>query len=281
METYVFVAVLIAAACHASWNAVIKFGLDPFTTTALIAIMSGVVAAPLVPVFGLPPAAAWPWVIASVILHLGYYVGLTEAYRSGDMGQVYPIARGSAPLMTASASTLLLGETLGLGGWIGIVVLAAGVLLMSLRGGRDIAQLDRRAVGFALFTAVTICGYSLVDGIGARTAGDAHAYTAALFVCDGLSMAIFALVRRGSGVVVDMGRNWKAGLIGGALSLVAYWIAIWAMTVAPIALVAALRETSVLFGALIAVVVLREPLRVTRIAAAAMIVAGLALIRLQ
>jgi drug/metabolite transporter (DMT)-like permease len=281
METYVFVAVLIAAACHASWNAVIKFGLDPFTTTALIAIMSGVVAAPLVPVFGLSPAAAWPWVIASVILHLGYYVGLTEAYRSGDMGQVYPIARGSAPLMTASASTLLLGETLGLGGWIGIVVLAAGVLLMSLRGGRDIAQLDRRAVGFALFTAVTICGYSLVDGIGARTAGDAHAYTAALFVCDGLSMAIFALVRRGSGVVVDMGRNWKAGLIGGALSLVAYWIAIWAMTVAPIALVAALRETSVLFGAIIAVVVLREPLRASRIAAAMMIVAGLALIRLQ
>ena len=280
METHVFIAVLIAAACHASWNAVIKFGLDPFTTTALIAIMSGVVAAPLVPVFGLPPAAAWPWVIASVILHLGYYVGLTEAYRSGDMGQVYPIARGSAPLMTASASTLLLGEALGLGGWIGIVVLAAGVVLMSLRGGRDIAKLDRRAVGFALFTAVTICAYSLVDGIGARTAGNAHAYTAALFVCDGLSMATFALLRRGSGVVVEMGRNWKAGLIGGALSLVAYWIAIWAMSVAPIALVAALRETSVLFGALIAVIVLREPLRASRIAAAVMIVIGLALIRL-
>jgi drug/metabolite transporter (DMT)-like permease len=281
METYVFVAVLIAAACHASWNAVIKFGLDPFTTTALIAIMSGLVAAPLVPVFGLPPAAAWPWVIASVILHLGYYVGLTEAYRSGDMGQVYPIARGSAPLMTATASTLLLGEALGLAASLGIAVLACGIFLMSLRGGRDIAKLDRRAVGFALFTAVTICGYSLVDGIGARTAGNAHAYTAALFVCDGLSMAAFALVRRGSGVVVDMGRNWKAGLIGGALSLVAYWIAIWAMTVAPIALVAALRETSVLFGALIAVVVLREPLRATRIAAAVLIVAGLALIRLQ
>jgi drug/metabolite transporter (DMT)-like permease len=280
METYVFVAVLIAAACHASWNAVIKFGLDPFTTTALIAIMSGVVAAPLVPAFGLPPAAARPWVIASVIQHLGYNVGLTEAYSSRDMGQVYPIARGSAPLMTASASTLVLGEALGLGGWAGIVVLAAGVVLMSMRGGRDIAKLDRRAVGFALFTAVTICGYSLVDGIGARTAGNPHAYTAALFVCDGLSMAIFALIRRGSGVVVDMGRNWKAGLIGGALSLVAYWIAIWAMTVAPIALVAALRETSVLFGALIAVVVLREPLRVLRIAAAVLIVAGLVLIRL-
>jgi drug/metabolite transporter (DMT)-like permease len=197
------------------------------------------------------------------------------------MGQVYPIARGTAPLMTATASTFLLGEALGLAASLGIAVLAGGIFLMSLRGGRDIAKLDRRAVGFALFTAVTICGYSLVDGIGARTAGNAHSYTAALFVCDGLLMAAFALIRRGSGVVVDMGRNWKAGLIGGALSLIAYWIAIWAMTVAPIALVAALRETSVLFGALIAVVVLREPLRLTRIAAAVMIVAGLALIRLQ
>jgi drug/metabolite transporter (DMT)-like permease len=281
METYVFVAVLIGAACHASWNAVIKFGLDPFTTTALIAIMSALVAAPLVPVFGLPPLAAWPWVIASVILHLGYYIGLTEAYRSGDMGQVYPIARGGAPLLTATASTLVLGEVLGVLGSLGIAVLAAGVFLMSFRGGREAARLDRRAVGFALFTAVTICGYSLVDGIGARTAGNAHAYTVALFVCDGLLMATFALMRRGSGVVVDMGRNWKAGFVGGALSLAAYWIAIWAMTVAPIALVAALRETSVLFGALIAVLVLREPLRATRIVAAVLIVAGLTLIRLQ
>ncbi len=145
--------------------------------------------------------------------------------------------------MTATASTLVLGEVLGVAGWVGIAVLAAGIFLMSLRGGRDIARLDRRAVGFALFTAVTICGYSLVDGIGARTAGNAHSYTVALFVCDGLLMAAFALMRRGSGVVVDMCRNWKAGLIGGALSLVAYWIAIWAMTVAPIAMVAALRET--------------------------------------
>jgi drug/metabolite transporter (DMT)-like permease len=220
-------------------------------------------------------------VIASVILHLGYYVGLTEAYRAGDMGQVYPIARGSAPLMTATASTLILGEAIGLGGWVGIVVLAAGVALMSLRGGGDIATLDRRAVGFALFTAVTICGYSLVDGIGARTAGNAHAYTATLFVCDGLSMATFALLRRGSGVLVDMGRNWKAGLVGGALSLVAYWIAIWAMTVAPIALVAALRETSVLWATLIAVLFLKEPFIPARAVAAGLIVAGVVLIRLQ
>src|SRR5688500_3189172 len=119
METYVFLAVLLAAACHAGWNAVIKFGLDPFTTIALITVAAGIVALPLVPVFGWPPAEAWPWVAASVVLHLGYYIGLTEAYRTGDMGQVYPIARGSAPLMTATVSTSLLGEVLGARGWIG------------------------------------------------------------------------------------------------------------------------------------------------------------------
>ena len=121
MDPFVFAAVLLAAACHAGWNAVLKLRLDPFRTIALIAIASAVVALPFLPFVGLPPAAAWPWVIASVVLHLGYYIGLTEAYRTGDMGQVYPIARGSAPLMTAAMSTTFLGERLGLIGWSGIL----------------------------------------------------------------------------------------------------------------------------------------------------------------
>jgi drug/metabolite transporter (DMT)-like permease len=280
MEPYVFAAVLFGAACHAGWNAVVKFGLEPFTTTALIALAGAIVAIPLVPFVGIPPLAAWPWVIASVILHLGYYIGLTEAYRTGDMGQVYPIARGTAPLLTAFAGTFLIGEGLGLIGWVGILTLIAGVFLLSMRGGRGL-HLDRRAIGFALFTAVTICAYSLVDGLGARIAGNAHAYTVWLFLLDGLSMLVFALLRRGTGVVVDMARYWKSGLIGGTLSMISYWIAIWAMTVAPIAIVAALRETSVLFGAAIAVFILKEPLRPVRIVAAVMIVCGLALIRLH
>jgi drug/metabolite transporter (DMT)-like permease len=281
MDPFVFAAVLFAAACHAGWNASIKVGLDPLATTALIAVGAGLVALPFLPFVGLPVAAAWPWVIASVVLHLGYYVGLIEAYRAGDMSQVYPIARGTAPLLTAAGSTLLIGEVLGLVGWLGIVVLAAGVLVLSLRGGRDLASFDRTAVGFALFTALTICGYSLVDGVGARLSGNPHAYSVSLFVLDGLVMAAFALVRRGSSMIPAIAGYWKVGLVGGALSLVAYWIAIWAMTVAPIAMVAALRETSVLFGAIIAVVFLKEPLRGSRITAAALIVAGLVLIRLH
>ena len=281
MDTFVFVAVLFAAACHAGWNATIKIGLDPLATTVLIALGAGIVAVPLLPFAGLPAPAAWPWVVASVAIHLLYFAALIEAYRSGDMGQVYPIARGSAPLMTASISTTWLDEPLGVVGWSGLLLLAGGVLALSAQGGSGLAHLDRRAVGFALFTAITICAYSLVDGIGARASGNALAYTVALFIGNAAIMVLYALARRGTAVVADVGRHWRSGFLGGALQLCSYGIAIWAMTVAPIAVVAALRETSVLFGAGIAVVVLREPLRTIRVAAAAVIVAGLVLIRLH
>ncbi len=280
MDPFVFAAVLFAAACHAGWNATIKGGLDPLATTVLISIGAAIVAAVFLPVVGLPAAAAWPWCGASVLIHLAYFAALIESYRAGDMGQVYPIARGSAPLMTALVTTAFIGERLGVLGWSGIVLLVAGVIWLSLRGGRDLARLDKKAVGLALFTAVTICAYSVVDGVGARHAGSANAYSVALFVGIGPIMAIYALIRRGPEVIAAMGRHWGLGLAGGTLQLGAYGIAIWAMTVAPIAIVAALRETSVLFGALIAIVFLKEPLRASRVAAALIIVAGLTLIRL-
>jgi drug/metabolite transporter (DMT)-like permease len=280
MHTFVFAAVLLAAACHAGWNAAIKRGFDPLATTVSISIGAALVALVLMPFAGLPEAAAWPFVIASVLIHLFYFAALIESYRAGDMGQVYPIARGSAPLLTAAATMALLGERIGWFGWTGIVVLTAGVLLISLRGGRDLKRLDRRAVGFALFTAVTVCGYSVVDGIGARLSGNANAYSLALFAGIGPVMAVYALVRSGPAVFTTMRRHPAIGLAGGALQLGSYAVAIWAMTVAPIALVAALRETSVLFGAVIAVVLLKEPLHASRIGAALLIVTGLVLIRL-
>jgi len=281
MDSFVFVAVLFAAACHAGWNATIKGGLDPLATTVLISIGAAIVSLVFLPVTGMPDAAAWPWCAASVLIHLVYFAALIESYRAGDLGQVYPIARGSAPLMTAVATTAFIGERLGLLGWCGILLLAAGVLLLSLRGSRDLARLDREAVGFALLTAVTICAYSVVDGVGARLGGSANAYSVMLFAGVGPVMLIYALARRGRDVIAAMGRHWGIGLAGGGLQLGSYGIAIWAMTVAPIAIVAALRESSVLFGATIAVVFLKEPLRAGRVAAALMIVAGLALIRLS
>jgi drug/metabolite transporter (DMT)-like permease len=282
MDSFVFAAMLFAAACHAGWNASIKRTLDPLATTVLIGMGAGLVALLCWPLAGIPARESWPWLAASVAIHLFYFIGLIESYRAGDLGQVYPIARGSAPLMTAAVAAFAVAEPLGLRGWGGIVLLAAGVLLLSLRGGRDIAALDRRAVGFALFTAVTICAYSVVDGIGARLAGPgmANAYSCALFVGIAPVVLIYALVWRGPTVLAAMAPHWKIGLGGGVMAVISYSIAIWAMTVAPIAIVAALRETSVLFGAIIAVLFLKEPLRASRVGAAALIVAGLILIRL-
>ncbi|MSO67821.1 MAG: EamA family transporter [Pseudolabrys sp.] len=281
MENFVFIAVLFAALCHAGWNALIKVGLDPLSTTTLISIGSGVVAIAFLPFVGIPATAAWPWLIASVVIHLFYFAALIEAYRSGDLGQVYPIARGSAPLMTAAATTFIVGEKLNLAGWMGIVVLVAGVFLLSARGGRELARIDRRAVGFALLTALTVCTYSVVDGIGARLSANPNAYSLWLFVGIAVVMVPYALWRDGREVIPAMQTYWRRGLAGGALQVLSYGIAIWAMTVAPIAIVATLRETSVLFGTVIAVVLLKEPLRAVRIAAALLIVCGLVLIRVQ
>jgi drug/metabolite transporter (DMT)-like permease len=281
LENLVFLAVLFAALCHAGWNALIKVGLDPLSTTTLISIGSGVVAVALLPLVGLPASAAWPWLLASVVIHLVYFAALIESYRTGDLGQVYPIARGSAPLMTATATTILVGEELSLIGWAGIVALVAGVFLLSAHGGRDLAKIDRRAVGFALMTAFTICTYSVVDGVGARLAGNANAYSLWLFVGIAVVMLPYALYRDGRDVIPAMQAYWRRGFAGGALQVLSYGTVLWAMTVAPIAIVATLRETSVLFGAAIAVVVLKEPLRGVRIAAALLIVCGLVLIRIQ
>ena len=281
METFVFIAVLFAAACHAGWNALIKVGLDPLSTTTLISVGSGIVALAFAPLVGMPASAAWPWLLASVVIHLVYFASLIESYRTGDLGQVYPIARGSAPLMTAAVTSIFVGEKLSTLGWTGIVALVAGVFLLSARGGRQLAEIDRRAIGFALFTALTICAYSVVDGIGARLSANPNGYSVWLFIGIAMVMVPYALYRDGRDVIPAMQRFWLRGFAGGALQVLSYGIAIWAMTAAPIAIVATLRETSVLFGAVIAVVVLKEPLRAVRIVAACLIVCGLVLIRVQ
>jgi drug/metabolite transporter (DMT)-like permease len=281
VESFVFVAVLFAAACHAGWNALIKVGLDPLSTTTLIAIGAAAVSLACLPLAGMPASPAWPWLAASTIIHLLYFAALIESYRTGDLGQVYPIARGSAPLMTAIVSAAFVGEHLSLLGWSGIVTLAAGVLLLSARGGRGVVQLERRAVGYALLTALTISAYSVTDGIGVRLSQNPPAYVLWLFVANAIALVPYALGRDLSSVTAAMRRFWLRGLGGGALQALSYGIVLWAMTLAPIALVASLRETSVLFGAIIAVLVLKEPLRTARVAAAVLIVCGLVLIRLQ
>jgi drug/metabolite transporter (DMT)-like permease len=280
LENAVFLAVLFAAVCHAGWNALIKVGLDPLSTTTLISLGSAVVALVALPFAGLPAVVAWPWIAASTVIHLFYFAALVESYRTGDLGHVYPIARGSAPLMTAAASVFFVGERLSLLSWSGIVLLAAGVLLLSARGSRELTHVDKRAVGFALLTALTICAYSVVDGVGARVSQNSLSYVLWLFVGIALVLPPYALWRDGRDVIPAMRRYWLRGFAGGGLQVLSYGIALWAMTLAPIAIVASLRETSVLFGATIAVVWLKEPLRAARIAAAVLILAGLVLLRL-
>jgi drug/metabolite transporter (DMT)-like permease len=281
VDTFLFLAVLFAAACHAGWNALIKVGHDPLSTAALIALGSAGLGLICLPFAGIPGCASWPWLIGSVLIHLFYFAALIESYRVGDLGQVYALARGSAPLMTAAVSVFFVGEHLTRLGWSGIASLAAGVLLLSARGGRDLAALDRRSISYALLTALSICAYSVTDGIGARLSLNPQAYVLWLLVCSAFVLVPYALWRDHRAVAATVSRFWLRGLVGGALQALSYGIVLWAMTRSPIAIVASLRETSVLFAAALSVIVLKEALRAVRIAAAVLIVCGLILIRLQ
>lgn len=280
MDTTVFFAVIAAAAMHAGWNAVVKIGLDQFLTVTLVSVAAGAVALACLPFTEAPAGAVWYWILASAVLHTGYKIFLVQAYKAGDLGQVYPLARGAAPLIVAAVSLLALEEGLDSANLAGIAVLVAGVWLMSLRGGHQVRGLNRAAVLYALGTSCFIASYTLVDGLGARQAASAMSYTIYLFVIDAVLIAIVCLAMRGRQGIRRMEGVWKSGLAGGALSLGAYWIAIWAMTQAPIATVAALRETSVLFAIVIATVALKEKLTPWRLAAAFVISGGTVLLRL-
>ena len=281
MDLFVFCAVLAAAACHAVWNALLKVKLPPLLAISLISVGCGIIVLPLLPFVGLPRVEAWPYIAGSLAVHLVYYTALAEAYKTGDLGLVYPIARGSAPLMTAVGAYLIADQNLGPMGWLGVAVLASGVLVLSMKGGTAANPRNMRSIGFAFLTALSITTYTLIDAFGARAAGSAHSYAGWLFAIDGVMMLIFGLIKFPAAFMAGFRSDWKMVLGGGVLSSGAYWTAIWAMTVAPIALVAALRETSVLIAAVIGIVFLREPVVAARIIAAGLVVVGMMLIRLR
>jgi multidrug transporter EmrE-like cation transporter len=201
MDLFVFLAVLTAAGFHAGWNALLKLKVEPIIATALVAGASGIISVPFAALVGLPSLAAWPYILASVVIHVVYYLVLAQAYRFGDLSQVYPIARGTAPLLTAMLTTFWLGESLASSGLAGVTLLALGILLLAAGGGRALAPFDTRSIGFALLTALTITAYTLVDGSGARLSGSALQYTAWLFVLSGITMALYGFVHVGRGIV--------------------------------------------------------------------------------
>ena len=279
MELHVFLAVLAAAMMHAGWNAVVKGGTDPFTSVTQISLFSGGIALCFLPLVAVPAAKVWPWLAASAAIHTLYRFMLIGAYRAGDMTQVYPIMRGAAPLMTVLATALLIGERVSALGTAAVAALSLGVFLMSLRGGR-VSGFEGRAVAMALLTAASTCGYTLADGIGARLNGSGPGYALWMFVLNAVTMQSISFALRGWQAYDGLRAHWPVAASGGAMSMCAYFIVIWAMTQAPIALVAALRETSVLFGTLIATLILKEVMTGWRALASAFVVLGMLLLKM-
>ncbi|WP_315925327.1 EamA family transporter [Mesorhizobium sp. SP-1A] len=280
MTPAVFLAVLSAAAMHAIWNALVKVHLDRFMSITLLTVGMGAVALLAVPFVEMPKTEVWPFIIASVLFHVGYRTCLIGAYQAGDFAQIYPLARGTAPLLSSLGGIFVVSEVPAPLALAGIVMLSIGTFVMSFRGGAHLERFNLRAVAFALATSVFIASYTLSDGSGARLAATASSYAVWLFVSDGALALVLCIVFRGPQSLPLLARDWKAGLLTGTLSGAAYWIVMWAMTKAPIASVASLRETSILFAMLISVFALGEKMTAWRGAAALGIVMGVIALRM-
>lgn len=288
METSVVLAVLVGAMLHASWNALVKSSGDKQLDIALVHFLGAVVSLPLLWLVGLPTPESWPYLAASLTIHVAYYITLNGAYQHGELGTTYPIMRGSAPLLVALGSSTVLGESLSLAAWLGVAAVTLGVLMVGLARPAQ-ALHHHRAIGFALANALVIAAYTFVDGSGVRvTVAHGHSaasYVVLLFVLDGIPYPALVVAQRsaeGRRAIAGYARQrWPLATLGGLASLGSYWIALWAMTRAPVAAVSALRETSVLFATALSVLVLKERFGLQRAAGAAIIVAGVVALRLS
>lgn len=277
MSLDVIALVLFGALLHATWNAIIKAGTDKSLDAALVSAGGAVAALPLLPFLPLPASAAWPFIGASAILQFAYFQLVAAAYRAGDIGLVYPLMRGVAPLIIVSTSSFILKETLSGGALIGTMTICAGILTLAFEARKG----SRRAIVLALANAVVIATYTYVDGIGARESGNSISYTLWMALLPPVLLFAWAISQRGvNAVAAHVRYNWWRGLIGGGGSIVSYGLALWAMTKAPVAMVAALRETSILFALVISVIVLKERSSIWRYIAGGIIAAGVLVLRL-
>ncbi|MFC9116116.1 MULTISPECIES: EamA family transporter [Streptomyces] len=276
MTPLVAVAVLFAAVTHAGWNALAHRITDKLVGFALISgggLLIGLAAAPFVP---FPAAGAWPYLLGSAAVHILYYALLMTSFRLGDFGQAYPLARGSAPLVVTVLAAVFAHEVPDPWAAAGIVVSCAGltgVAVWGLRGRRP----DWAAVGAALATGLTIAVYTVVDGLGVRASGSSTGYIAWLMAVQGTVIPAYALVRLRGEAVARMRPHARLGLLGAALSVLAYALVLWAQTRAPLAPVAALRESSIIVGAVIGAVFFKERFGAPRVAAAGLLVVGIGL----
>jgi drug/metabolite transporter (DMT)-like permease len=279
----VLAAVLGAALLHALWNSLVKSADDKFLSSALVALWCGVAAFAAALILPWPSRAAAPFVVASALIHIVYFLLVGRLYRNADLSVAYPMMRGLAPLIAALIALATLGEAPGPVAILGIVILVFGVTLMGASGLAR-GRIDAATLAVALANSVVIAVYSVIDGQGGRISGPsalfAFAYNAWADALTALAYAPIALLLRGRSVSLAFVRDWRRGLAGGLAAFVGYAVVVWAMTQAPIAAVAALRETSVVFAALIGVVLLGEPFQTQRAVAALVILAGVVTLRL-
>ncbi|MFV1875088.1 EamA family transporter [Nioella sp.] len=278
MSFTVLLAVLGAALLHAGWNAIIKTGLSKQTSMFLLSVGHAAIGFCVALTKPFPEAEVWPWLLASGLIHMAYQLFLAFAYEQGDLSRVYPLARGAAPMMVLVVSVLFLSDPMGVMDYVGVLVLGLGIAFMA-RGVFTNGE-SRRLLPFAFGSAMATAGYTLADGLGARVAGDPLQYVGWLMMLSALFYTPAAIALRGVEVIQASRRDWIMGLIAAAASFAAYAIAVWAMTVAPLALVAALRETSILFAVLLGWLLFGDRMDRGKIIAAVLIVSGVVLTRL-
>lgn len=279
MDTSILLLVLLAALLHASWNALVKVGSDPLLSLASIHVTGAVVALPIIFAVPLPNEACIPYLVASVGIHWLYNGLLSTAYRVGDLSYVYPLSRGIAPLLVAVASALAVGEFLQGLTVAGILLASGGIILLSFTQGCPWRR-ESRPLVFALGTGFSIAAYTVIDGLGVRHSFDVVSYIAWLFLLEGVTFSPFVYLLRRQQLV----EHWRQGgltLVGGGLaSVTAYGLVIYAMDSNPMAIVSALRETSVLMAALIGALVLKEGFDKIRLTAAVLVTAGVFIMNL-
>ena len=270
MTPFIAALVLFAALLHASWNAVLKKGGDGLWGMTVMGIATSLACAALVPFLPAPARASWPYIAGSALLHVGYNAFLVKAYRRGDFGSAYPIARGSSPLLVTLGAALTVPEWPTVTGAVGIALVSAGIISLGFRGRR----LPETGIFYALGTGLFIAAYSVTDGIGGRLSGSPVSYTLWMCLLWGTTALPVYWVRRRDFHLWRGARATGMAALGGLVSLLAYGIVIFAMTRAPMGSVSALRETSVLFAVLLGRIVFGEKLTARRIASVLVIAAG-------
>jgi drug/metabolite transporter (DMT)-like permease len=269
LTPFSIILVLLAAFMHASWNALLRGGADRGQSMAMMNATLGIASLGLLAVAGLPAPASWAYVVASGVLHWIYVALLVVTYRSGDLGETYPVARGSSPALVALGGSLFAGEWMNLLGIVGVGLVCAGIFMLAAVRGR----LHAMNLPWALATGVSIAAYTIVDGIGVRASENWLGYTAAIFAFF-IAAPLWFLAKQGTGFFRTSANEVLKAVGGGLISIAAYGAIIWAMQSSPMGAVSALRETSVVFAALLGAAFLRERLTLQRIVACCIIAAG-------